>query len=218
MIVIPARNEGPRVGAVIAGVRAVVPGVAVLVVENGSDDDTAEQARRAGAEVLTSPVGYASALKVGLAMARARGAPWAVQLDADGQHPPATIPALLDALAEADLVVGSRFLAESGYPVPLARRLGIAVLSSLASHRAGARLTDVTSGLRAWSPRALEVLIPDFPEPVADGNLLVAASRAGLRLREIPVAMLARQGGVSMHAGARGALFAARSLVATLRG
>ncbi len=218
MIVIPARNEGPRVGAVVRAVRAVLPGVGVLVVENGSEDDTAAQAERAGAEVLTSPTGYASALKVGLAVALERGAAWVVQMDADGQHPASALPGLLAALPDADLVVGSRFLAGAGYRVPLARRFGIAVLSSLASQRAGARLTDVTSGLRVWSPRALAALLPCFPEPVADGNLLVAAARAGLRVREVPVAMLPRQGGTSMHAGMRGAVFAARSLVATLRG
>ena len=217
MFVLPARNEGPRVGRVIEDVRRLFPGVTVLVVENGSEDDTASVARASGADVIHSGRGYARALRVGFRHALAAGAPWVVQMDADEQHPADAVPGLLDALADADVVVGSRFLSVPGYRVPPARRTANSVLSAVASVCARRRLSDVTSGLRAWRPDALERLLADWPDDVADGNLLVRAVRRGLRVREISVPMRARSGGRSQHAGGAGVVFALRTLVLTAR-
>lgn len=217
MIVVPARNEAPRVGRVVAELRAVLPGVPILVVENGSSDATAAVASDAGAEVLTSEPGYARALRAGFAAALLRNPPWIAQLDADEQHPAAALPGLLAALAEADLVVGSRFMGDAGYPVPLPRRAANHALAAWASVCAGRRLRDVTSGLRAWRPSALATLLADWPEEMADANLLVRAVRRGLRVRELPVRMRARTGGRSMHAGLDGVRFAATMVVLTGR-
>jgi glycosyltransferase involved in cell wall biosynthesis len=179
---------------------------------NGSTDNSADAARAAGAEVLHAAPGVPHALAVGLAAARRAGAPWVVQMDGDGQHPAAALPALLAALdGGADLVVGSRFLEdEPGYPVPVSRRLAIEALSRAASRWSGQRLTDVTSGLRAWSPRAIATLLPDLPTDLVDGNLLVRAIRRGLVVREVPTPMRARAGGASMHLGWHGPAHAAR--------
>lgn len=210
MVILPARDEGPRVGRVVADLRRVVPEAEIVVVENGSGDDTAARAAAAGATVLRSGVGYAVALRVGFAHARARGAPWVVTVDADGQHPAAAVPALLAALAEADLVVGSRFLGEAGYAVPPVRRWANRGLSRWASWLGGQPLTDVTSGLRAMRPAVYSAFADDYPADVADGNVLVRALRAGWRVREVPVAMHAREGGRSQHASPRAAWFALR--------
>jgi glycosyltransferase involved in cell wall biosynthesis len=217
MFVLPARNEAPRVGRVIEEVRRVFPGVPVVVVENGSGDDTAAVARRAGAAVLHSQPGYARALHVGFRHALDAGADWVVQMDADEQHPADAVPALLAALLDADVVVGSRFLAAPGYRVTRSRRTANAVLAAVASVCAGQHLSDVTSGLRAWRPEALRRLVSDWPEDVADGNLLVRAVRRGLRVCELSVPMRERSGGRSQHAGAAGVVFAARTLVLTAR-
>lgn len=217
MIVLPARNEGPRVGAVVRAIRAVLPDVPVVVVENGSRDDTAEAASAAGAFVLRSPPGYARALRVGFDHALGRRAAWVVQMDADGQHPPEALPWLLDALADADLVVGSRFVGHAGYRVPLHRRAAIGALGAWASALAGQRLTDVTSGLRAWRGPALARMVADWPDDIADANLLVRAVRRGLRVAEVAVPMRERAGGTSMHATPRSALFAARMAVLVAR-
>lgn len=216
MIVLPARNEGPRVGAVVSAVRRALPGVAVVVVVNGTTDDTPARARAAGATVLYSGAGYARALRAGFAHALESGAPWVVQMDADGQHPASAVPGLVAALRDADLVVGSRFLGPPGYRVPLHRRAAIGVLAAWASAFAGQRLVDVTSGLRAWRGEALAELVADYPDEVADANVLVRAVRRGLRVREIPVAMRARVGGASMHDDTpRSALFALRMAALT---
>lgn len=217
MIVLPARNEAPRVGRVVAEIRAVLPDVPVLVVENGSDDATAAVARAAGAEVIHSGEGYARALHVGFRHALARGASWVVQMDADEQHPARALPELVRALDVADVVVGSRFVGEPGYRVPAHRRAAIVALAAWASVCAGQRFFDVTSGLRAWRADALARLVGDWPEDVADANLLVRAVRRGLRVREVPVAMRARTGGRSMHAGPGSAVFALRMAVLTAR-
>lgn len=211
MVIVPARDEGPRVAEVVREVLAALPGVEVVVVENGSTDDTATRARSAGATVLHSPPGYARALQVGFRHAVVQGAPWVLTVDADGQHPGDALPALLRALDSADLVVGSRFLAEAGYPVPPARRLAIGALSAWASLFGGHPLTDVTSGLRALRPEVVAAFARDYPPDVADGNVLVRALRAGWRVAEVPVAMRPRASGRSQHASpTRAAWFALR--------
>lgn len=215
MIVIPARNEAPRIGDVVRRARAECPGVPVIVVENGSTDRTADEAGRAGARVLRSAPGYARALRTGFIHALRGGAPWVVQMDADGQHPAPGISRLRAALADADLVVGSRFVAEPGYAVPVERRLAIAVLGRWATMCAGQRLLDVTSGFRAWRPDALATMVADYPEDVADANVLVRAIRRGLVVRELGVEMNQRAGGVSMHTPVGGARFALRMAVLT---
>lgn len=217
MIILPARNEAPRVGWVVSEIRKVLPGVPVVVVENGSCDQTADAARRAGARVLHSELGYARALHVGFQYALHAGAPWVVQMDADGQHPATALPALLAALEGADVVVGSRFLGSAGYRIPVSRRTANTMFAGLASLFAGQRLSDVTSGMRAWRPEALGRMVADWPSDVADGNLLVRAVRRGLRVREIAVPMRARAGGRSQHDGTGGAMFALRTVMLTAR-
>lgn len=217
MVILPARDEGPRVGAVVRDVRAWLPNVPVVVVENGSTDDTAARARAAGAEVIHSAPGYARALRAGFIHALRAGAPWVVQMDADGQHRAEGLPTLVAALAEADLVVGSRFLGAAGYPVPLGRRAAIHGLGAFATLCAGQRLRDVTSGLRAWRPDAVAAMVADYPEEVADANVLVRAVRRGLRVREVPVVMEQRRGGRSMHEGPGSVWFALRMAALTAR-
>ncbi len=215
MIVIPARNEAPRIGGVVAGLRALYPDVPIVVVENGSADRTAHEAALAGARVLHSARGYARALRTGFIHALRSGAPWIVQMDGDGQHPPASVAPLREALATADLVVGSRFVAEPGYAVPTDRRVAIHALGRWASVCAGQPLRDVTSGYRAWRPDALAMMVADYPEDVADANVLVRAVKRGLVVREMAVPMAERSGGVSMHTPASGFRFALRMAVLT---
>lgn len=210
---IPARNEGPRVAAVVRGAQRHVQGVVVVV--NGCQDDTADQARSAGAEVIESEVGYARALKAGYRHLRGRAV---VQLDADGQHPTDAIPALRERLVGADLVIGSRFVGPSpGYDVGWQRTVGIRLLSALTTPILGQRIRDVTSGMHALSPRAVAVFAEHYPERIADTSVLVRARRFGLILAEVPVEMNARSGGDSMHGGPRAALYLGRVVLGTVR-
>lgn len=199
----------------VRDVREAAPDVPVVVVVNACSDDTEAQAKAAGATVLHSGVGYARALRTGFIHALRVGAPWVVQMDGDGQHPAAGITALQHSLRAADLVVGSRFIDGAGYAMPLDRNVAIQILGRWASVCAGQRLRDITSGFRAWRPDALAMMVADYPEDVADANVLVRAVRRGLVVREIAVPMRARDGGVSMHTTRSGVGFALRMAVLT---
>jgi glycosyltransferase involved in cell wall biosynthesis len=207
---IPARNEGPRVGAVVhAALRHVER---VVVVVNGCADDTAERALAAGAEVISSEPGYARALARGYAHLRGQAL---VQLDADGQHPAGAIPALSAALHHADLVIGSRLLGDPGYAIPPLRRLGMTTLSAWLKALTGLTVHDTTSGLMALSPKAVSFFATSFPAQVADTNVLARAWRAGLVIAELPVPMAARDGGVELHRGLGGVTHGLRVLKLT---
>jgi glycosyltransferase involved in cell wall biosynthesis len=216
VVLIPARNEGPRIGGMIEQVIATLPGTPVLVVDGHSRDATAKVAQRHGAIVIPQEgLGYAMALRTGYRFALRNGATRLVQLDADGQHPPDALPSLLDVLDDANLVIGSR--AGTASPGALARRLGNAVLALAVRAVTGAPVTDVTSGMQALDHTALTRLASAFPGDVADANVRVLALRLGLRLAEVPVSMPNREEGASMHDGAAGVRNFARSMRAVVR-
>ena len=204
LVVIPAFNEGGRIGAVVAKVRGEVAGE-VLVVDDGSTDATAAEARAAGAIVAThaNNLGYGSALQTGYRYALRHGFDRVLQMDADGQHDPSSIRDLVAALdAGADVVVGSRFLDRGSYRPPLLRRLGMAIFGTVASYYAGMPLTDPTSGYQGLSRRALAFYAHErYPHDYPDADVLAMVARVGLRLAEVPARMHGSPGGKSMHAG-----------------
>jgi glycosyltransferase involved in cell wall biosynthesis len=204
VVLIPAHNEGGRIGPVVTRVRDEAR-ADVLVVDDGSSDETGDEAAAAGATVAVHPVnlGYGSALQTGYRYALRAGYDGVIQLDADGQHDPESIGALVAALrGGADVVVGSRFLHAGSYKPPLSRRMGMAIFGRVASALSGMRLTDPTSGFQALSRRALVFYAHErYPHDYPDADVLSMVARAGLRLREVPVRMLASPDGKSMHAG-----------------
>jgi glycosyltransferase involved in cell wall biosynthesis len=200
-------NEAANIAAVVAGVRRTCA-ADVLVVDDGSDDATAALARAAGAVVLRHAcnLGIGAAVQSGFLYAIARGYDAVVRVDGDGQHDPGFIPVLLDELAHdrADIIVGSRFLAREGYQSTVVRRVGIVILGVL-SALVGARVTDPTSGYWALNRRALDVLGRWQPDDYPETQSLLLATRAGCRVREVPVVMRPRHAGNSsigaVHAG-----------------
>ncbi len=145
-IVIPARNEALSLGSLIARLRAVVPDAELIVIDDGSTDETAAIARAAGAQVIRHPygMGNGAAVKTG---ARAARGDVLVFMDADGQHDPADIPRLLEKLAAGyDMVVGAR---RRGSQASLGRGVANRVYNRLASFMTGQRIEDLTSGFRA---------------------------------------------------------------------
>lgn len=199
----PAYNEAKRIRSVLEAVRTQVAGD-LLVVDDGSFDDTAGEARRAGARVAVHPVnlGYGAALQTGYRYALRHGYDAVLQLDADGQHDPASIPRLLARLADADVVVGSRFLDASSYRPPLLRRAGMWIFGRAATALCGQRVTDPTSGFQAVSRAALHFYAHErYPVDYPDADVLAMVARSGLRLAEVPVRMLQGPDGKSMHGG-----------------
>jgi glycosyltransferase involved in cell wall biosynthesis len=208
LVLVPAFNESARIGAVLAGVRAAVPGLPLLVVDDGSTDDTAAVARAAGARVVRLPfnLGAGVAAQTGYRLAAREGYECVVQLDGDGQHEPADIPALLGLVErrEADVAIGSRFLGGTAYRPGALRRIGMGLFGWLAWLVTGVRFSDVTSGFRAFSGDVVRFAATEwYPTDYADADVLITLRRAGFRLREVPVRMYPRAGGRSMHAGLR---------------
>jgi glycosyltransferase involved in cell wall biosynthesis len=206
LIVIPAYNESGRVGRVVQDVLDAVPGADVLVVDDGSRDATADEARSAGAAVVTLPVnlGYGAALQTGYKYAARHGYAVLGQIDADGQHLPEHFPALFAELqdARADVVIGSRFLdGEGHYRPPRARKVGIALFARIASMLTRQRISDPTSGFQVMRLPVAQFFCTDvYPSDYPDADILILLHRSGFHVREVPVRMLPSPG-QSMHAG-----------------
>lgn len=194
--VVPALNEAHSIAGVVKETSGYVD--EVIVVDDGSSDDTRALAGEAGAIVIHHPrrLGVGAAVASGLARAQELGASAVVQVDGDGQHEVSGIPALLAPLAAGvDLVVGTRF--EHGFEMGGVRRVVLGGFARLMSYRLGIRLTDPTSGFRAFSPRAVDVLTPIFPLKYLSDTVevLYLAADRGLRIATVPVTMNARAGG-----------------------
>jgi glycosyltransferase involved in cell wall biosynthesis len=206
LVIIPAWNEEETVGRVVEEVRA--QGYTALVVDDGSTDGSAKVAARAGATVLRLPVnlGVGGALRCGFRFAVTAGYTTVVQCDADGQHDPAEIPRLLEAMRthDVELVVGSRFARSPERPgIGRARRFAMKQLARIATRRTGTRITDATSGFRAIRRRLLGSFAASYPSEYLGDTIesLVRAGREGHRVQEVGVSMRPRAAGISTASG-----------------
>lgn len=220
LIVLPAFNEEAAIGDVIREVFDTNPGVACLVVDDGSSDLTSVVSRRAGAIVATLPynLGVGGAMRVGFNYALANGFDNVVQVDADGQHNPRDVARLVEELNNADLVLGARFAGEGSYDVRGPRWWAMVVLAKLLSHSARTTLTDTTSGFRASGPRAVRLFARHYPAEYLGDTVesLVIAARAGCVIRQVPVSMRERAGGAPSHSPIKASVFLIRAGVAML--
>lgn len=220
LLVVPAYNEEKCLPLTLAELGQQAPDLDVVVVDDGSRDRTAQVARDSGVPVLVLPVnlGVGAALQTGFRYALERGYDAAVQFDADGQHDPRDLPALLAPLTEgrAELVIGSRFLTGGAYRAPRARRLGMIVFSGVTSFAVGRRLTDTTSGLRAYGRRVMRLCLEYLPQDFPDAPLLIWLARLGVRWVEVPVRMRTRRAGVSFYNFTRTVYYPYKTLLASL--
>jgi glycosyltransferase involved in cell wall biosynthesis len=220
VIVIPAHDEEPSLGTVLDQVAAVALGLPVVVVDDGSRDRTRQVAAERGAIVVSHPVnlGYLRAVQTGMLFALARGFEYCFTLDADGQHDPAALVALRDrALApdRPDIVVGSRFVADTDYAAPLLRRAGMTLFSLLTRWVTGQRVYDTTSGLRCWSRAAVRLAVT---EGIGDlhSEMIMGAMLRGLKVAEVPIRVRPREHGVSMYDAIAAAVYPFKTLLAAL--
>lgn len=218
LVAIPAWNEAGSIGDVVLKVRQQRPGAHVLVVDDGSTDDTARVADHAGAAVVSLPfnVGVGGAMRAAFLYARRHGYERLVQVDADGQHDPQDLPRLLDGLDAADIVVGTRFHPESVYFVGGPRRWAMVLLSKALTRMAKSPISDPTSGFRSAGPRAIELFAVDYPaEYLGDtvGSLSIAIHHR-LVIREAPVTMYYRAIGRPSKNALWSALYLGRATLA----
>ncbi len=198
-VLLPALDEGERVGAVVRGILALnlEARVSVVVVDDGSTDDTVLKARAAGARVesLGANLGVGAALRRGFELARAEGFDYLVHIDADGQIDPAHIPALLAPVraGEADVAIGSRF--HNGPPAYLTpwKAAALRVLASAVGLVVDTPLTDLSCGIRCLGGTAIAAARPRFQSDYIQETLLQFFG-AGLTVVEVPVTAVAREG------------------------
>jgi glycosyltransferase involved in cell wall biosynthesis len=220
LVVLPCLNEEDSLPHTLERARAAAPSVDLLVVDDGSTDRTSAIAREHGVPVLRHPynLGVGAALQTAFCYAAARGYDIAVQLDADGQHDPADLDALVRPVATGacDVAIGSRYVAASGYRAPLARRLGMLVFSGVVRLALRQRIADTTSGYRAYGRAVMEVCRTDFPRDFPDAPLLIMLARRGFRLMEVPVRMRERERGKSFYTLGKSLYYPYKNLLASL--
>ena len=221
LVIVPAWNEAENVGQVVSSLKAME--FHVLVVNDGSSDETSHVARSAGAMVLNLPfnIGVGAAIRCGIQFAVEHDFDQIVQCDADGQHPTELVVELIDHLdnSGSDLVIGSRFA--NGQPTAMTigatRRLAMRILSSLASRATGHRITDSTSGFRAISQPLLGNLATHMPSYYLGDTFetYVSAGRAGYKIEEIATPIGERLSGVSSATVLSSLLMISKALLLT---
>jgi glycosyltransferase involved in cell wall biosynthesis len=201
LAVVPAFNEASNIASVVAELRALPDPPDVLVVDDGSSDETAHVASRAGARVLSLPYncGIGATVQAGIAWGVERRYTAIARFDGDGQHDPAALVVLLGPLeaGEADFVLGSRYMEREGFQSTRARRAGSSWFSFLLRVICGLRITDPTSGCWAGNARALAVLHAEHSSDYPEVDSLVRLQRAGCRIAERSIRMRPRGEGQS---------------------
>jgi len=195
---IPGYNEGPRIAEVVHGAAVHLP---VVVVDDGSSDDTAAQARAAGATVIEQRPnqGKGAALRAGFRRALVDGADAVLTLDADGQHDPAEMPKFLAAAGSggAALWIGDRM--QNTANMPWLRRLANRSTSAIISALAGQSIADSQSGYRLIGARVLQSVDLHFDRFEAESEILIKASRAGFKIGSVPIRTIYGQEQSTIH-------------------
>jgi glycosyltransferase involved in cell wall biosynthesis len=224
LAVVPAYNEAASVSQVIGALHERAPEFDVVVVDDGSTDDTAQQARHAGARVLRLPfnLGIGGAVQAGFQFAAEQGYDFMAQVDGDGQHEPSELSKLVAEMNgpdRPDMVCGSRFLTEDHhYPAPLSRRTGIHIFAALLSVIVSRQVSDPTSGFRLYNRRAIELFARDYPHDYPEVEAVLMLHHHRLRMRETPVRMYTRDSGVSSISSGKSAYYMVKVMLALMVG
>jgi glycosyltransferase involved in cell wall biosynthesis len=201
LIIIPAFNEEGAIASVIEEVHQSVPGVPVLVIDDCSTDETMARARGAGAEVLPVPhhLGLGGCVQAGYKLAWELGYSFVIRVDGDGQHDPRDIPRVFERLKATgcEMVIGSRFVTDSGQRTGTVRSLGIRFFRLVLRPILGKPVHDPTSGFVGVNRRALSVFRSSFPLDYPEIEALVVLQRRRFRFEEVPVKMRPRTTGRS---------------------
>ena len=213
LIIVPAFNESNAIVSVVDSLAATDASWDIVVINDRSSDDTGSRARSTGkARVidLCCNLGIGGAVQTGFKIARDLRYDFAVQFDGDGQHKAEEIPRLLEPLEreQTDVVIGSRFCGQSdSFKSTRGRRIGINLLGGLIFTITGKRISDCTSGFRAYNKQAISVLAREYPTDYPEPEAIVLLSKHGMRIQEIAVGMQKRRGGKSSISGIKAAWY-----------
>jgi glycosyltransferase involved in cell wall biosynthesis len=201
LVIIPAYNEAETIGRVIEKTQQRFPIGDILVVNDGSADSTSAISKQKGAMVLDLAynLGIGAAMQAGYKFADRMDYDIAVQCDADGQHHPAEIRKLINALTNdgVDMALGSRYLRKKRFKSEVLRRLGVLIFSNILSVIVRQRLTDTTSGFRAVNKELIKSFAKYYPDDYPEPEALVLLHREGFTMKEVSVNMSSRKGGNS---------------------
>lgn len=201
ILIIPAYNEAQNIERLIQRITENYPEYDYIIVNDGSTDATYNICKQRKFNVLNLPVnlGIGGAVQAGYLYAKQNGYQIAVQIDGDGQHDVAYVKNVIEPIlqGQADVVIGSRFIAKEGFQTSSSRRFGIRILSSFIWLCTGKRIYDVTSGFRAVNRNFINIYSVDYPRDYPEPEALVSAMVYGGKVKEVPVVMKERQGGTS---------------------
>lgn len=207
LVCIPAYNEEQRLPETLHElVPLLPPGCELVVIDDGSRDDTRGAAFRSGIECLALPIhlGYGGALQTGYKLALAREYRYLIQMDADGQHDPKSLSTLLEPLrsGSTDFVIGNRFHQGCTYHSPFVREIGRRFFAGICRLLSGFDLKDPTSGFKGFNRTTLQLLSRDgFPMDYPDADVFMMLHYAGIRIREVDITMRPPRKEGSMHTG-----------------
>ncbi len=207
LVIIPALNEEKNIAMVIEKIKKGLPRTDILVIDDGSTDQTAKIAEAQQVKVISHPfnMGYGVGLQTGYKYALEQNYDFIVQLDGDGQHEPASASLLLEAVQKAhcDVALGSRFLQKDHpYKTQTVRYLGMLLFGKIVSLITKQKITDPTSGFQAFNHKVVKFFTADvYPADFPDADVLLMLYFAGFKIKEVPVKMYPRSTGKSMHQG-----------------
>jgi glycosyltransferase involved in cell wall biosynthesis len=201
LVIIPAYNEEQNIKHVIDSIRMSGINVDIVVVNDGSLDNTSGAAKEAGAHVIDLPInlGIGGAVQTGFLYAHRMNYDLAIQIDGDGQHDSKDLLKLIKAIEneQADVIIGSRFVEKSNYKPSITRMLGINFFSKLVSILVKYTVCDTTSGYRCINKKAISTFVQYYPMDYPEVETIVYAHKMGLSIKEIPVEMNQRLYGKS---------------------
>lgn len=222
LLIIPAYNEERNVGHVLRELRGCGIDLDLIVIDDGSVDQTVAVVHCEQEKALSLPfnLGYGSAVQTGFKLATVLDYDYVIQFDADGQHDPRDIAPILTELRRGgyDIVVGSRFRGSGHQQLGVAKRIGIGLFRYLIMICTGSRVSDPTSGLKGLSRRAFNyyAIMGHYPEDYPDADTLIQTLLTGLTVTETPANMRLRRSGIPMHAGVKTIYYVAKMLISIL--
>lgn len=216
LIIIPAFNERHSVGKVARRLKRLEPTYDVLVIDDGSTDDTVRQVPH-DVTVVSLPfnLGIGGAMQTGYRYAALHGYDIAIQVDGDGQHRPSEVHKLVDELrrSNADMVVGSRFRRPTKFRQSLTRMSGIRVLSAWTRILCGLQVADCTSGFRAANRNVIRAFAHWYPEDYPEPEVVLLLHRSGFKVVETAARMRRRMYGKTSIGLAHGLWYVAKVMV-----